>query len=121
MTKINGILRANNSMWHLHEMYFDTTKTTIMITVSFHTVDALWTSLFYYIDYGGALLETHEVSLAEGRSHPFKEDFFVNFDLDPYFHKFLEAVVIETQKKRTACMVSKRIREELVERVKSSA
>ena len=64
--------------------------------------------------YDGTLLETREDALAFGRVYPFNDDFFVTFDLDPYFKEFLEMVVIETQKKRNARIVSKRIQKELV-------
>ena len=64
--------------------------------------------------YDGTLLDIHESALALGRAYPFKDDYFVTFDLDPYFKEFLEMVVIETQKKRTARIVSKRIQKELV-------
>jgi hypothetical protein len=114
LIKINDILKANNSKWNLHDLWIDTRDKMMLVMASFHTVDALWVSRAYIMKYDGTLLETREDALAFGRTYPFNDDFFVSFDLDPYFKEFLEMVVIETQKKRTARIVSKRIQKELV-------
>ena len=112
--KINEILKTNNSKWHLHNMWIDTKDKKMLVMPSFYTVNSVWVSRAYIMKYDGTLLETRESALAETRTYPFNDDFFVSFDLDPYFKEFLEMVVIETQKKRTARIVSNRIRKELV-------
>ncbi len=114
LVKINEILKANTSKWHLHDLWIDTRDKMMLVMASFYTVESLWASRAYIMKYDGTLLDIHESALAGVRTYPFKDDFFVTFDLDPYFKEFLEVVVIETMKKRTARIVSKRIQKELV-------
>ena len=110
--KLNGILQTNHSQWYFSEFKVYTQDTFLQISLSFYTIDNIWCSRLYMVDYEGNILNTQEITLTD-KSYPFQDDFFVNFNPDPYFHDFLDTVVIETRKKRTACIVSNKIRKEL--------
>ena len=110
--KLNGILQANHSQWNFSEFKVYTQDTFLQISLSFYTIDNIWCSRLYMVDYEGNILNAQEISLAD-KHYPFQDDFFVGFDPDPYFRDFLDTVVIETRKKRTACIVSNKIRKEL--------
>ncbi len=112
--KLNTILKSNTSQWHFDAMRIFTHNMHINIGLVFYTVENIWNTKAYTIDYEGNLLNVDEFGLSDDKNFPFKDDYFVTFDVDPYMIEFLETVAIEAQKKRTACIVSNRIRKELL-------
>jgi len=114
MNTVNIHLKKHNSEWNLVYSKIKTYDRHICIEYSFCAFGSVWYSYVYTIDYNGNSIDSKRFGICSTVNHPLKNDFFVSFDFNTHFKDFLDTLVIESMRKKTAYIVSNKIKKSLI-------